>query len=499
MKLVLINPPNIYELIGNDPVIIKEQQGISPPLGILYIAAYLKQTGRYDVSVIDAQVENLTHQQVGERVHQLNPDVVGITTMTFTLLDTKKCMDEIRLRLPKVPIVCGGPHVVIFPEETIDPRGLGADYAVIGEGEMTMDSLLQHIALGKNGSKRIWQQESFIQDLDNLPFPAREMTLIDKYFSVLCKETPTSNAFSSRGCPFACSFCDRPALGKGFRAMTSTRVVDEMEWCVNNGIKELMFYDDTFSVSKKRVHDICNEIKKRGIAWQDEHGKWQRKLGWDVRTRVNVVDADLLKNMSEAGCERIHFGIESGVPRVIKELAKGITNEQIEDAFALCKQYGIKTLAYFMMGSPTETQEDVDATLRLSRRIDPDFMQMTILSPFPATEIYHRAMREGLIKKDIWKEYVLTMNEDFRPPLWEEKFTRHELESQLRWFYKKFYLTPNFIVDRVLEVRSVPQFMRYAKAGLSLLEMAMISESKLKDSWRTRSQYSKGQMSGSAT
>lgn len=489
MKVCFINPCNQFELIGNDPVIIKEQQGVSPPLGILYIAAYLKQTGRYEVSVIDAQADDLTHSQVAERVEQINPDVVGITAMTFTLIDVKMVMDEIRKRVPNTPIVVGGPHVVIYPEESIS--ALGADYAVVGEGEMTMDTLLQYIATeGRNGSKRIWQQEQFIQDLDALPFPARELTNIDKYFSVLCKDTPTSNAFSSRGCPFACSFCDRPALGKGFRAMTSKRVVDEMEWCVNNGIKELMFYDDTFSVSKKRVHDVCNEIKRRGLAWQDAHGKWQRKLGWDVRTRVNVVDSDLLKNMAEAGCERIHFGIESAVPRVIKELAKGITTEQIEDAFALCKQYGIKTLAYFMMGSPTETQEDVDETLRLSRRIDPDFMQMTILSPFPATEIYLRAMREGVIQKDVWREYVNTLNADFRPPLWEEKFMRPELESQLRWFYKRFYLTPNFVIDRVMEVRSFPQFMRYAKAGISLLEMAMVPESKLKDSWRTRKAYS---------
>ena len=115
MKVVLCNPPNSYELIGNDPVIIKEQQGVSPPLGILYIAAYLKSTGRYEISVIDAQAEDLTHQQVGERVHQLNPDVVGITAMTFTLIDVKMVMEEIRKRVPNIPIVVGGPHVVIYP------------------------------------------------------------------------------------------------------------------------------------------------------------------------------------------------------------------------------------------------------------------------------------------------------------------------------------------------------------------------------------------------
>jgi radical SAM superfamily enzyme YgiQ (UPF0313 family) len=493
MRVVLINPCNTYELVGNDPVIIKEQQGILPPLGLLYIAAYLKQTGRYEVRMIDAQVEGLTHEQVGEEVEKFNPDAVGIMAMTFTLQDVKLVVEEVRKRT-RVPLIIGGPHVVIYPNETIDPRGLGADYAVIGEGEVTMDELLQEIALHGSSPKKIWRQERFIEDLDALPFPARELTPYEKYYSVLSVDTPTTSSFSSRGCPFSCSFCDRPALGKGFRAMTATRVTDEIEWCVNHGIKEIFFYDDTFSVSKKRVHEICNEVKRRGISSQDPDGHWKHKLTWDVRTRVNVVDEALLQNMREAGCERIHFGIESAVPRVIKELAKGITTEQVEDAFALCKKHGIKTLAYLMMGNPTETHEDILTTLELCRRIEPDFMQMTILSPFPATAIYFRALKDGLIKTDVWKRYAIEMNDDFRPPLWLEKFTRNELESELRWFYSKFYLNPRFIKDRILEIKNVPQFKRYAKAGLSLLKMTLVPESKLKDSWGLRNRL-KGQMS----
>ena len=492
MKVTLINPGNTYELVGNDPVIIKEQQGLMPPLGILYMAAYLKNTGRYEMSVIDVQAEDLTHAEVGERIRDMKPDVIGITAMTFTLIDVKYTLQEIRKWWNGI-VVIGGPHVVIYPNETL--KAFQADYVVIGEGEITMDELLQYIAKeGKDGTKKVWRQERFIEDLDALPFPARELTHIDKYYSVLAKDTPTSSAFSSRGCPFSCSFCDRPALGKGFRAMGATRIVDEMEFCINAGIKEIFYYDDTFSVRKSRVHDICNEIKRRGLAWQEPNGEWKHKLGWDVRTRVNVVDEELLKNMHEAGLERIHFGIESAVPRVIKQLQKGITTEQVEDAFALCKKFGIQTLAYFMMGNPTETHEDVMETLRLCRRIEPDFMQMTILSPFPATAIYFQALKDGIIEKDIWKDYALNMQEDFRPPLWLEKFTRNELESELRWFYRNFYLQPRFIKDRILEVRNVPQFKRYAKAGLSLLRMTLTPESKLKDSWGLRNRL-KGQMS----
>lgn len=474
MKICLINPPNTYELVGNDPVIIKDQQGVYPPLGILYIAACMQQAG-YEVSVIDAQAEDLNHTQIAERVHEIKPDVVGLTAMTFTLVDVKLTVQEIRKKL-KTIIIIGGPHTAIYPDECFEKEGLNADYVIVGEGEKTLVRLCQDIEMGK-AKDRIYRQLSFIEDLNELPFPARELTLVDKYYSVLSEDTPTTTAFSSRGCPFSCAYCDRPALGKGFRAMNATRVADEMQWCQEHGIKEIFFYDDTFSVSMKRVMEICSEVKRRNI-----------KIKWDVRTRVNVVNDDLIKNMKEAGCERIHFGVETGNPRVVKELQKGTSIEQVEKAFDLCKKYNVKTLAYFMMGNPTETMEDIKDTLALSRRIKPDFMQMTILSPFPATQIYLRALQEGVVEGDPWRDYARRINDDFRPPLWDSIYSRNELEKHLRWFYGKFYLQPSFVVDRVKEVRNFGQFKRYASAGVSLLRMTMTPESKIRDSWRTRTE-----------
>lgn len=477
MKICLVNPGNQFELIGNDPVIIKDQQGVYPPLGILYIAACMKASGRYDVSVIDAQAEDLTHDEVAERVAELKPDVVGMTAMTFTLVDVKMTIEAIRKRID-TNIVIGGPHTAIFPMESFE--GLKCDFVIVGEGEITFDTLCQDIATRKVTKDspeaiKVYRQAKFIEDLNELPFPARELTHIDKYYSVLSEETPTTTAFSSRGCPFSCSYCDRPALGKGFRAMGATRVADEMEWCAAHGIKEIFFYDDTFSVSMKRVMEICDEVIRRKI-----------KIKWDVRTRVNVVNEELLKKMKLAGCERIHFGVETGNPRVVKELQKGTSILQVEQAFDMCRRIGIKTLAYFMMGNPTETMEDVKDTLRVSRRIKPDFMQMTILSPFPATQIELRAKQEGIITGDPWSDYSKKINADFRPPLYDSIYTRRELEKNLRWFYGQFYLQPSFVIDRIKEVRNYGQFKRYASAGISLLKMTFQAESKIKDSWQTR-------------
>lgn len=479
MKICLINPPNSYELVGNDPVIIKDQQGVYPPLGIMYLASYLQEKGIHEVHVIDAQADDLSHAELANEVYKLKPDVVGLTAMTFTLIDCKLVIQEIRKRFYPY-IIVGGPHTAIFPNECFNENGLAADFVVVGEGEITLQNLLDDIESGKVNrthsiQDRIYRQKEFIQDLNLLPFPARKLTHIDKYYSVLAHDTPTTTAFSSRGCPFSCAYCDRPALGKGFRAMNAQRVADEMQWCQENGIKEIFFYDDTFSVSMKRVNEICDEVLRRNI-----------KIRWDIRTRVNVVNEALLEKMAKAGCDRIHFGVESGNPRVVRVMNKGVSIKQVEDAFALCKKYKIKTLAYFMLGNPTETFDDVKDTLALSKKIKPDFMQMTILSPFPATKYYLEAQQEGVITEDVWKNYANTINDDFRPPLWDSIYSREELEEQLRWFYGKFYLTPSFIWERIKEVRNMGQFKRYASAGISLLKMTLLPENKLKDSWGLR-------------
>lgn len=453
MKLTFINPPNNYELIANDPIVIKDQQGVSPSLGILYIAAFLRNHG-HEVSVIDCQVDGLTYAQMARRVMELNPDLIGITVMTFTLLDVREAIHAIR-SVCDIPIMVGGPHPTIYPEETM--FSLKPDYVVVGEGEYATLDLLNNFP----SNQKIWKSDKFIEDLDELPFPARDLTPIPKYYSVLAENTPTTTMFSSRGCPFFCLYCDRPALGKRFRSMSAKRTVDEMEECVKLGIKEIFFYDDTFTVSKKRVIDICQEILDRDL---DIH--------WDIRARVNTVDEQMLELMKDAGCTRIHFGVESAQPHILKNLNKGITREQVITAFKLCRKYGIKSLAYFMIGNPGETHRDIEETVKFAQKLEPDYMQCTILTPFPATKLYKDALSQKMIPVDVWREYALFPEASFKPPIWNETFSRAQLQRELRWFYKKFYMSPRFLVQRLFEIKNINQFIRYAKAGLSIMKMS---------------------------
>ncbi|NQT83765.1 radical SAM protein [bacterium] len=167
---------------------------------------------------------------------------------------------------------------------------------------------------------------------------------------------------------------DRPHLGNKFRARGAESVVDEMEQCVKMGIHEFLMYDDTFTVRKQRVIEICREILRRRL-----------DVGWDIRTRVDTVTPDMIKALRKAGCRGIHYGVESGTDKILKVLNKGITVEQAGEVFQFTRKAGIMVLAYFMIGCPTETRQDIEKSLRVMNSLKPDYAHITILTPFPGT------------------------------------------------------------------------------------------------------------------
>ena len=470
MKVLLLNPPAENELIGNNPPIIEEERGYNPPLGLLYLAAYLEKFSSHEVSVVDSQVEEMSYPQLEATIATHEPDVVGITAMTFTLIDVIKTARLAKKIDPAIPVVLGGPHVHLFPNETIALPEV--DYLVLGEGEEAFHHLLENLGHPEKLAEirgLVFREDGhvintglrpFRENLDELPFPARHLTPYRKYSSLMAKRQPITTMFTSRGCPYKCIFCDRPHLGKLFRARSASNVADEMEECIGLGIREFLIYDDTFTIHRQRVIDICDEIIRRKL-----------DVGWDVRARVNTVDEEMLRKMRKAGCERIHYGVEAGTDRVLKILRKGITVEEARRAFRLTKEAGIDTLAYFIIGSPTETLEDISETMKLARELDPDYVHITIMTPFPGTELYAWGLREGRIPRDVWREFASDPRPGFQPPYWEESFTREELLELINRAYKDFYLRPRYVLKRLSRVRSFGEFLRHARAGLKVLKL----------------------------
>jgi len=473
MRILLINPPNLDPISSVLPSALEEERGHNPPLGLLYIAGYLKEKGRnYDVRIIDGPTENLNYSQLKKKIKEFNPDIVGMTTMSFTIIDALEAAKTAKTVNSRIRVIFGGPHVHIFSKETLE---LGnSDFIILGEGEKTFYQLIENIdneeRLKEIPGLIFYDKEhnlvqtgppQLIENLDELPFPARELIDNKKYFSLLGTSNLVTTMITSRGCPYRCLFCDRPHLGKKFRARSLKNVVDEMEECAKKfGIKEFLIYDDTFTVDRQRVVDICQEINKRKL-----------DIVWDIRARVDTIDEDLLTIMKKAGCERIHYGVESGTQKILDILRKGITLEQVEKAFKLTKKAGIQTLGYFMIGNPTETKEDVLKTIKFAKKINPDYVHITITMPFPATDLYFLALQKGIIKKDVWLEFAKNPSLDFVPPIWKENLTKEELHDLIKKAYKEFYFRPTYLFKRILSLRSFGELKRKAKAGLSLLKI----------------------------
>lgn len=468
MKVLLINPPAENTIIGNNPTIIDEERGHNPPLGLLYIAAYARMHTKHEIIIIDSQVEEISYEQLEKMIVEEKPNVVGITAMTFTLIDVIRTAKIVKNIDKNIKVVLGGPHVHVFPEETINMPEI--DFLVLGEGEIPFAELLEnidHIEKLKSIKGLVFKDDGkiintgikgLIDDLDATPFPARDLTPYEKYDSLMAKRTPITTMFTSRGCPYRCTFCDRPHLGKKFRARSPKNVVDEIEECTKMGIYEFLIYDDTFTLNRKRVLEICDEIIRRKL-----------DIGWDIRTRVDTVDEEMLRRLKEANCERIHYGVEAGTEKILKILKKGITLDQVREAFMLTKKIGISTLAYFMIGSPTETREDIIKTINFAKELDPDFVHITILTPFPATELYKKGLSEGIIDKDFWREFAKDPTDDFQPEYWEENLSREELIELLNHAYKSFYVRPGYIFRELTKVRSLAEFKRKMRAGLKVL------------------------------
>lgn len=471
MKILLINPPTFNMLKTNLPEALEGGPlGFAPPLGLMYLAAYLEKYTNHQVEIFDAQVEKSDYQGIERRIKEAAPDIVGITVMTFTLIDVLEVAKIAKKINKTIKIVLGGPHVNIFPEETIQREEV--DYLILGEGEIPFQELVENftnkdalcqirgIVFKDNGEIINTGARGLIQNLEEIPFPARHLTLYQKYCSALAKGNIVTTMITSRGCPYKCLFCDRPHLGKIFRARSAKNVVDEMQQCEKMGIDEIAIYDDTFNVDRQRVIGICDDIVERGL-----------KISWSVRARVDIIDEEMITKMKKANCVRIHYGVEAGTQKILNVLRKGITLEQIEKAFKFTKAAGIQTLAYFIIGSPEETRGDIIQTIKFAKKIKPDFALFSILTPYPATGLYKKGLEEKVLTVDYWRDFAKCPRSDFVPRLWEKELTRNELISLFKKAYRSFYFRPGYILEKIIKLGSLAELKRKINIAFNILKM----------------------------
>ncbi len=469
MRVLLIYPPTENMIRTSVLSLVDEEVGIYPPLGLMYVASYAEANTDHEIEILDTQAEGMSYDDIRAEIERRKPEIVGIQAMTFSIIDGLKTAQIVKEINKDIHVCMGGPHPTLYPQETIKRAEI--DSVVMGEGEITFTSLLSVLDKGrmdtpieglifKNGDGEIIDggRRDFLKDIDILPYPARHLTPYEKYNSLLAKRSPITTMITSRGCPYRCIYCDRPQMGKRFRARSAQNVVREIEECIDMGIYEFFVYDDTFTVSRRRAIAICDEIISRGL-----------KIGWDIRARANTVDDLLLRKLKKAGCERIQYGIEAGTQDTLDILQKDITLEQARSAVRMTKEVGIDILLDFMIGSPGETRDHIMKTIDFAEELSPNYVQFSVTTPYPATKLYYMGLEEGILPNDYWKEFAENPRNDFTPLLWEEKLSEKELLELLKYAYKRFYIRPSYIIKNVMSIRSLGEFKRKAKAGLRLL------------------------------
>ncbi len=369
-----------------------------PPLGLGYLASYLRQHN-IQVSLVDCTF--LSQREAIEQVMSETPRIIGIYSM-FSMKQAAKYMAK-HLKNSCEVLVAGGPLPTISPEEFLEDF----DIVVIGEGEQTLLELVQAtenrrplstvkgIAYKTNeeGKVAYTVPRGLIEDLNTLPFPARDL-FDNQAYKNHYKERfgyTTTSIITSRGCPFNCDFCSRAVFGNKHRSRSAANVAEEMEDVQTLGYDRIWFADDCFTLNRKRLHSVCDEVIHRGL-----------KIQWECLSRVDTIDFETAQRMRQAGCIRVFFGIESGNDVVLALMRKQATTDVARKAVLTTKSAGIQVGAFFIIGYPGETDKTVLDTLKFASSLPLDYLSFTMPYPIPGTPLYEKV--KDKIEVNDWAE-----------------------------------------------------------------------------------------------
>ncbi|MGE5533212.1 MAG: B12-binding domain-containing radical SAM protein [Bacillota bacterium] len=410
-------------------------------LGLGYIAAVLEKNN-YKVDVIDCQVLKLSPEQFKTEISKRQPDIVGFTSSTLTYQSGLELVKISKQALPNCLTIAGGSHVTFWDDKALQecPE---LDIVVRREGENTMLELVQRIeteksysdVLGttcrKNGEIIRNPDRPYIEDLDNLPFPARHLWPMEKFREL----EDVLYLATSRGCVYWCEFCTTVRMhGRKYRMRSSKNVVDELEFLNKTyGISKFTFCDDAFTVDQPRTEELCREILNRGL-----------KIQWNCGTRVDMITKELLAKMKEAGCITVWFGVESGTQQVLDAMKKGITPELTIKVLGWVRELGMKPVPNVILGFPGETKKSAWKTIKFVEKIAPDDVGFyNVATPFPGTPMYDIVKEKGWLRVTDFDLYDTT-HPTFETPWLSMK----DLGKLREGAFHHYYLRTAFLFDK---------------------------------------------------
>jgi radical SAM superfamily enzyme YgiQ (UPF0313 family) len=455
MEVLLLNPG----WMSREGNIWKKISGSMPPLGLAYIASYLEKNS-IKVSIIDIQAEKLPDTALIGAAPG-NPGFIGITATTMTVKSALETASLCRAKFPGAKIVFGGVHPTIMPEDVL--KSGDVDYAIRGEGERPFLELIngmdprsiEGLSYKKDGGFIHNPVGPVISDLDSLPFPAYHLLPVKNYIPALgsYKRLPAISLITTRGCPGKCTFCLGSYLGGKVRMHSTKYIIGEIKMLIRDyGIREISFYDDTFTAYKNKVREFCRVIIGEKI-----------DITWSCFARVDFVDEETLRLMKKSGCHQIMYGIESGCEDILENIKKKTSLSKAVEIVALTKKIGIECRAAFMLGNPGETRQTMETTLAFAKKLDPDIALFNITTPYPGTEMYEWADKNGYLKTKDWSRYDLSNAVMELPTV---------ASSVVEEFYKKahhdFYGRPSYLIHRLFMIRSFNDLFVAIKAFFAI-------------------------------
>lgn len=436
--VLLINPP----WISKDENIWHGVKSAMPPLGLLSVASYVESKG-FKTQVIDVHIEKLSANELFEKIKTANPRVVGLSVMTATSNAAHQIARIAKQAAPQCKVIFGGVHSEALPAETLCNSAV--DAIVRGDGEETFLQICQDIDFSKILGISYRQDKSVIHNtaapvemnLDKFPFPAYHLVPMNKYYPAIgaYKRLPAINMLMTRGCPGKCIFCN--SAQTTLRTRSADSMVEEVKYLKKTyGIREIQFYDDTFTVMRKNVLRFCELMAKEDL-----------KMSWACFVRADCFNEEMAYAMKRAGCHQILIGVESGDDQILETIRKPIDRERTRSSIQLARKVGIDSRCAFIFGNQGETVESMRTTIEFSKELDPDIALYNICTPYPGTQIYQWAKQNSYLVSEEWSDFELSTFMLRLPTV-----TEAEVHSFYAKAHQEFYMRPISIWRRLVRV-----------------------------------------------
>ncbi len=471
-KALLINPPGPLYQRGEDrcQANIEASSAVSlrAPNDLAYAAAMLRRIG-IDPLIKDYPAEHLSWQNFESDLKQIRPDVLLMSITNATVLEDLRAFRIAKRIDPEMITVAKG--ALFFASDVSlfqKPEFNVMDYAITGEAETIINDLMEGLSSAAplpeisgilyRSTAGKWirnEAKAFETDLDAIPFPARDLLKNNLYVRPDTGE-PQATIQTARGCPSNCVFCLTPAIsGSLVRSRSAANIADELEECVSRyGIRNFFFKADTFTINRKFVIELCQEILTRKL-----------DIAWVANSRVDTVDEERLRWMKKAGCWLVAFGFESGDDAILSKMKKDAAVADAYRAVSLVKKAGLQLYGFFMIGLPWDTKETVEKTLRFAKKLDCDFSEIHLATPYEGTELHATARGLGLLTRD-----VLGRNYFSDPTMGTLTLSREEILAYRNQGLRSLYFSPKYVLKTLSKVRSPQELAQYARYGMRMMK-----------------------------